>query len=184
MTEGQVPSDLQNTAAGKKKFTGSLYFYFIVMICLNCFALIFFIVRASSNPGPDFQSYLNPYRSIGNNVAVICQVKTNDERAQNLLHYIMNNPPDASERRHTAENIQESGIDLYEKNLQYLDSTSTLIPKDSEMLKKYCRINKELFTHLKTGIQSGIDPGTIENDPLYGQMDEMRDDVLSIFRQY
>lgn len=183
----QIQKTEENTETGRKKFTFSLYSYFAAMCFLIFIALVYFIVQASSGTVSNNELFpksvfSRPAKSIG----AVCQIKTNDEGAQNLLHYVMENPPKASDREHTAKNIQESGIDLYQKNLEYLDDEAAdeLLPKDSQTLRRYCSLNVKLFSRMKAAVLEGWDPGTLENDKLYIQMQEMKSQVSEIYQQY
>lgn len=194
MTDDQIP----NTAeAAQKKFSFSLYSYFITMTCLICIALTWFIVRASSANISDGDLL----RQVGisgpsQSVDVFLQIKTSDEGAQNLLRYVMNNPPKASEREHMAKNLQESGIDLYQASLESLerfqtslkyhdgDVSKALLIKDSQTLKTYCTLNVQFFSLLKAAVLEGQDPRTLQNDELYRQIDGMKNRVGAIYHYY
>lgn len=164
------------------------------MSFIICTALVYFIVQASSgNLDANNLIESNIGRSAKQAISrsdqstgVICQLKTNDEGAMHLLGYVMNNPPKASEREHMAKNIQESGIDLYRQNLQYLESEGRdeLLIKDSQTLKEYCTLNVKLFSLLKAAVLEGRDPGRLKDLDLYEQVYDMQEHIHQIYNSY
>ncbi|MGE5431856.1 MAG: hypothetical protein ACM3QX_12315 [Syntrophomonadaceae bacterium] len=194
MTDEQIPKTEENTETGRKKFTLRLNLYFVAMSCLIWIALIYFIKQASSGrldtnnliESDIGRSAKQALSSSAQSTGVICQLKTNDEGAMHLLRYVIENPPKASEREHMAKNIQESGIDLYTQNLQYLESEgrNELLMKDSQTLKEYSTLNVQLFSLLKSAVLEGRDPGTLKDLDLYEQVYDMQERVHQIYNSY
>lgn len=155
-------------------------------MCLNIIVFVLFLLFA-----PSYKAKLGnvgPVISLGSYQGVISIAKTNDMAAKNLYKYIMDNPDKLDDRSKMAGNVQESGIDLYQKNISILSSEKKKVPRevssDMETLMEYYTLNKRLFTRLKASIENKKDVSQLESGSLKQKIDAMTDRVEEIYDRY